>query len=325
MSHLPKSYIDNLTSILRGDLSGGLPTGIVSKINGTSVPTTGSSDIGKYLNVTGSGVAAWQQTVLHGDLSGSLPTGTVEKINGTTVPTTSGGDAGKVLTVTGAGAATWQSSVVAAGIVLLPVIDVENTSNITISGTARTTSNGVALNTVGMRVFLNNQNVASQSGLWIVQTGAWTRATDMPSGAHFASSIVIVNTGTATFFAGTVWATVTANYPDDLVDTNGWGLVQISNPNGRYVAASSIVTLSSGQATVSVSSFIGNFVFAGTDRVIVSRCDPAGSAFGQLAASNVDFSGANFTIKSYRDTAGTIETGDHSTVMWEVNRLFGVR
>jgi hypothetical protein len=49
------------------------------------------------------------------------------------------------------------------------------TSNITLSGTQ--TIDGVALS-IGDRVLVNNQSTARQNGIYVVASGAWTRATD---------------------------------------------------------------------------------------------------------------------------------------------------
>lgn len=64
----------------------------------------------------------------------------------------------------------------------------------TIDGESRTT---------GDRVLLAAQSTASQNGVWVVATGAWTRATDMDAAADFFGALVSVREGSAG--AGTVW------------------------------------------------------------------------------------------------------------------------
>lgn len=274
MSHLPKSYIDNLTS------------------------------------------------VLHGDLSGGLPTGTVARINGTTIPTTSGGDVGKVLTATGAGAATWQStSSFTSGVIILPVVDVA-TSALTISGTAQTTNHGVALNSIGARVYLNSQGNSINNGVWVVQSGAWTRPPEMDTGAHFASSMVVVLTGTGSFYSGTIWANVSANYPSDVVGTNGQSVTQIAVPFGRYVVAASIQSLSSGVAIVDVSGIISGFSFVAGDRLNVCY-DSFNGPPGFLKAPLSSRSGHNFTVTSVQSDGTSTNTSDNGTIAWSVTRNFG--
>ena len=72
-------------------------------------------------------------------------------------------------------------------------------ANLTLSGTQ--TVGGVAL-AVGNRVLVKDQTTASQNGIYIVQTGAWTRATDADSAAELAGATVNVDEGSA---AGQMW------------------------------------------------------------------------------------------------------------------------
>ena len=69
------------------------------------------------------------------------------------------------------------------------------TSNVALSGTQ--TIDGVSVS-AGQRVLLTGQSTASQNGIWVVASGAWTRPTDFASGATAtAGAYVLAEAGTA--------------------------------------------------------------------------------------------------------------------------------
>jgi hypothetical protein len=72
-------------------------------------------------------------------------------------------------------------------------VRVATTANITLSGTQ--TIDGVAL-TVGMRVLVKNQTNASQNGIYVVASGAWTRAVDADVWDELVSAYCFVEQGT---------------------------------------------------------------------------------------------------------------------------------
>jgi phage-related tail fiber protein len=79
------------------------------------------------------------------------------------------------------------------------------TANITLSGTQ--TVDGVSLG-VGDRELVKNQSTGSQNGIYVVASGAWTRATDMDTSAEAPSGMaVMVQEGTAN--ADTGWQLTT--------------------------------------------------------------------------------------------------------------------
>jgi hypothetical protein len=105
---------------------------------------------------------------------------------------------------------------------LAPVNAIAVSNQATRSGTAQTID-GVALNTVGMRVLLTGQTTASQNGVWVIQSGSWTRPTDFPTGGNAAGSSVLVLTGTT--YGNSSWAdNNTAG--SDVIDTNSLTWVQ---------------------------------------------------------------------------------------------------
>lgn len=108
------------------------------------------------------------------------------------------------------------------------------TANITLSGTQ--TVDGVALR-VGDRVLVKNQTTASQNGIYVVQSGAWTRATDADSNQEVNSGLfVFVEEGTINGSSG--WVLTTPN-PITL-GTTGLTFVQFSGA-GQIDAGNGLV------------------------------------------------------------------------------------
>lgn len=110
----------------------------------------------------------------------------------------------------------------------------------------------------GDRVLLTGQTTTSQNGIWLVQSGAWTRPTDYTGATTVEPGTeVLVNEGTAN--GGTVWriSTTTAI----TVDTTGTAWQQInkintySNGNGLSLTGTvfAVVAVASGGITVSGS------------------------------------------------------------------------
>lgn len=70
---------------------------------------------------------------------------------------------------------------------------VATTGNITLSGTQ--TIDGIAV-AVGNRVLVKDQTTASQNGIYIVASGAWTRATDANAWVEIPGSFTFIQEGT---------------------------------------------------------------------------------------------------------------------------------
>lgn len=71
-----------------------------------------------------------------------------------------------------------------------------NSNIATLSGLS-TTVDGVALDTDGDRVCLGNQTTGSETGIWIVHSGSWTRAADMAAASNASGAYFFVEEGTS--------------------------------------------------------------------------------------------------------------------------------
>jgi hypothetical protein len=99
------------------------------------------------------------------------------------------------------------------------------TANVaTLSGLA-TTVDGVALTVDSTRVLLAGQSTASQNGVYLVHSGAWTRSTDMAAASHAAGSFVFVTGGTSNANSGWVCSAAAGS---DVVGTNSLPFSQFS-------------------------------------------------------------------------------------------------
>lgn len=90
-----------------------------------------------------------------------------------------------------------------------PCLAIAVANQATLTGLAQTID-GIALSTAGMRVYLAKQTTASQNGIWLAQSGAWTRPADWASGSSvpLGTEITIAPGGTANFQAfGQTWYT----------------------------------------------------------------------------------------------------------------------
>lgn len=94
------------------------------------------------------------------------------------------------------------------GLVVKSAVRVATTANITLSGTQ--TIDGIALS-ANDRVLVKNQSTASENGIYIVNAGAWTRATDADTtGELGGGTFVFVQSGTANDNSGWVITNDTA-------------------------------------------------------------------------------------------------------------------
>jgi hypothetical protein len=100
-------------------------------------------------------------------------------------------------------------------------VQVATTTAITLSGTQ--TIDGIAV-TAGQRALVKDQGTASQNGIYIVQSTAWTRAGDLDSWLEVPDAYVFVMQGTAN--ADTGWV-CTAD-PGGVIGTTAMPWVQFS-------------------------------------------------------------------------------------------------
>lgn len=152
------------------------------------------------------------------------------------------------------------------------------TANITLS--APQTVDGVSV-IANDRVLVKNQSTASQNGIYIVNAGAWTRASDMDTAAEFVNATVYVSEGTTN--ADTAW-TSTVNAPVT-VNTTNIPFAQVGG--GQVYTAGNGIAINSNVVSVNPVASGGIAVAAGgvsVDTAIVVRKYAANVGNGSLTS-----------------------------------------
>lgn len=138
------------------------------------------------------------------------------------------------------------------------------TANITLSGTQ--TIDGVSVG-VGDRVLVKNQSTASQNGIYVAASGAWSRASDMNAWAEVPNAYTWVEQGTAHGDQGWVATADTGG----TLDTTAINWVQFNGSGGAYSAGNGLqlsgstfsVQLDGSTLSVSASGLRINSAYAG--------------------------------------------------------------
>ena len=182
---------------------------------------------------------------------------------------------------------------------------VATTASITLVGGQ--TIDGITV-VAGNRVLVKNQSTASQNGIYVVQTTAWTRSTDMDSWAEVPSAFTFVETGTTQADTGWVCtsdpggtlgttAITWAQFSAAGTYTAGTGLTLTGNQfnitntavtAGSYGSASSV-----GQFTVNAQ---GQLTAASTTSIAIANTQVSGlGTMSTQAASGVAITGGSIT------------------------------
>lgn len=177
-----------------------------SESNGTvslSIANADASNAGllsaaNYSLLTGATSNNTASAIVQRDASGNFTAGTItattvtglsEPVNGTDAATKNYVDAAR------------------SGLDVKESVRVATTENISLSGTP--TIDGVSVSS-GNRVLVKNQSTASQNGIYVAASGAWSRATDADADAEVTAGLfTFVEEGTT--YANTGWVLATDN------------------------------------------------------------------------------------------------------------------
>jgi len=182
---------------------------------------------------------------------------------------------------------------------------VATTASITLVGGQ--TIDGVTV-VAGNRVLVKNQSTASQNGIYVVQTTAWTRSTDMDTWAEVPSAFTFVETGSTQADTGWVCtsdpggtlgttAITWAQFSAAGTYTAGTGLTlsgnQFSITNTAVTAGSYGSASSVGQFTVNAQ---GQLTAASTTSIAIANTQVSGlGTMSTQAASGVAITGGSIT------------------------------
>lgn len=120
--------------------------------------------------------------------------------------------------------------------------------------------NGVALNTDGMTVLLNDQTAPATSGVWMVHAGAWGRLPPLVAGAHASGAYMLIAQGT---YAGQ-WYALPA-IATDIVGFNGLHFVPTNDPTFQVQYSVTIVGGEGVRPATSLPPTYQNYLFSHSD------------------------------------------------------------
>jgi len=216
------------------------------------------------------------------------------------------------------------------------------TANITLSATQ--TIDGVAV-IVGDRVLVKDQTTASGNGIYVVASGAWTRATDMDAWTEVPSAFTFVEVGTAN--ADTGWV-CTSDQGGTLGTTNitwaqfsgggavtaGAGLTKTGNTldvigtAARIVVNPDSIDIDSayvGQASITTLGTIGTGTWAATTIAVNRGGTGATTLTGYVKGAGTSPFTASATIPNTDITGlGTMSTQNANAVAITGGTIDGV-
>ena len=183
-----------------------------------------------------------------------------------------------------------------------PAVDYVATSAVSLSGAQSV--DGVLVG-AGKRILLTAQSSSTQNGFWISASGAWTRATETPTGSTFMpNTVVTVKTGVT--HANSVWQLTTTT--SGVVDTNAqnWSKVLQGGPPITYTGSNAIDITNQIVAVKLAPSNPGLIV--GADGLRLDTAAVIRKSSGYLAAGG--------TVTTY---VHGLNTTDITFSMWEVS------
>ncbi|MCM8710547.1 hypothetical protein M2651_05840 [Clostridium sp. SYSU_GA19001] len=220
-----------------------------------------------------------------------------------------------------------------AGLSVKDPVRVATTANITLSGTQ--TIDGVAV-VAGDRVLVKNQTTASQNGIYVVASGAWSRASDANTSSEVKAGLCVwVNEGTTngdsrwvlttndTIILGTTSLTFTKDFQAsdiiagagltksgnqlDVVGTANRIIVNADNIDiaSTYVGQTSITTL----GTITTGTWQGTAIgvaYGGTGATTASGARTNLGAVGKYAANIGDGTSTTITVTHNLNTTDVI-------------------
>lgn len=173
---------------------------------------------------------------------------------------------------------------VAAGLSAKDAARVATTENITLSGLQ--TIDGVTV-VAGDRVLVKNQSTASQNGVYVAASGAWSRSSDMdgtPDNEVSGGDTVFVTSGTTQ--GGTFW--VITNTSEIIVGTTAINWTQYGGP-GTYLAGTGLQLTGKTFSNTGVLSLTGGTnigVSASTGNITISVTGTVANATNATNATN---------------------------------------
>lgn len=219
---------------------------------------------------------------------------------------------------------------------------VATTANITLSGTQ--TIDGIALS-IGDRVLVKDQSTTNQNGIYVVASGAWTRATDADSWDDLVGAYTTVEQGTVgddTFWmceiarGGTLgttaitWQLVSSPQLAAIgtLATNGLlARTGAGNFDARSIAVSGTgLSVSNADGVSGNPTITSNATSANTASAIVARDGSGNFSAGTITAALSGNASTANTLATARNINGTSFNGSASitTATWGTSRTLTI-
>ena len=177
---------------------------------------------------------------------------------------------------------------VAQGLDVKGSVVVATTANISLSGTQ--TIDGVTL-VAGDRVLVKDQTTASQNGIYVVASGAWTRATDMNTWAEVPGAFTFIERGTA--YTDTGW--VCTSNAGGTIGTTAITFTQFSGA-GAGVTQGTGITINAG--VISTTAAQTHVTSLGTLSGLTVTAPISGSVTGSSASTTGNAATATTLLNS---------------------------
>ena len=205
---------------------------------------------------------------------------------------------------------------------------VATTGNITLSGTQ--TIDGIAV-TAGQRVLVKDQSIATQNGIYVVASGAWSRSTDADTAEEFNSGcFFFVEKGTANADNGFVMsqdATITFG-TTDITFSQFSGAGQITAGDGLAKTGDTLSVNTSTGITVTNDNVVIDTAWTGQTAITTVGTIGTGTwngtaiATGYIAAAlTSQTSMYNAALKIGRDTHNQFDFATDNVIKVSVNAV----
>ena len=194
-------------------------------------------------------------------------------------------------------------------------VDVATTTNITLSG-LQTIDSYTTLS--GDRVLVKNQSTASQNGIYVASSGAWTRSTDMDAWSEVPGSIVFVDNGGQ---AGTGWYCTSPKTGTIGVTAINFSQFTLSAP---YTAGTGL-SLVGYQFSISNTGVVGG-AYGSASQTLIANVNAQGQ-LTSLSASNIAISASQTTSGTFSSSllsgsyTGITGVGTLTTGTWNASTI----
>ena len=184
---------------------------------------------------------------------------------------------------------------------------VATTGNITLSGTQSIDGINLFANN---RVLVKNQNTASENGIWVVSSGAWSRATDLDVDDELNGGVVVyIRRGTTN--GGKYFRLTTSSEPGMTINSTALTFSEIFNGFALTDGDKGDITVSGSGATWTIDADVVDSTNVGNKTLSV---DDINGAWGVQTGSVLKWNGTNWRPGTDETGGGGVSDGDKGDI-----------